>query len=177
MAGADTHAWWAELGSFYHYHQPGSPHPCRAGAGAFALRGEASQPQREWPLRVGVAMAGYEYVSSEQLAGFDKYKVSAGPAGTPVPPRPGLSQAAEERHGPCHLVPRGPGRAGGRFLRGSRGVLGLWGSACVGPTPLGSPPGLGTLPDRPRLRRPLDEGRTRESPSLLYFIIIIIIIF
>lgn len=47
----------------------------------------------EWAFSFRVIMAGYEYVSPEQLAGFDKYKVekaSGWSSLSPVPrPRPG----------------------------------------------------------------------------------------
>lgn len=122
---------------------------------------------------VRVVMAGYEYVSPEQLAGFDKYKVARGPR-TPlsllVPASP---RRLRGRRGPCHLVPRGSGQAEGSF---SVGPAECWGFG-VGErgSILGPPLRLGTLPgDCLFLRRPVDESGAREFPSLLYFVIIII---
>lgn len=145
VAEADTHAWWAELGSFYQYYQPRSGHRCLAGAGAFALRAGEWLPQREWPLGVGDAMAGYEYVSSEQLAGFDKYKVARAPRAPcsswsrPLPGGGGLARSVS----PCAAWPRAGWRA---FLRGSRGVLGPWGGGAWGhprlAAPTRHPPGI-----------------------------------
>lgn len=72
-------------------------------------------------------MAGYEYVSPEQLAGFDKYKVARGSADAPLPPPPGLSLVAEGQArsvSPCAAWLRAGWRA---FLRGSCRDLELWG--------------------------------------------------
>lgn len=113
--------------SFYQYSQPSSPHPCRAGAGACALLRWG-----EWPLGVRVTMAGYEYVSAEQLAGFDKYKVARraprAPRCLPVPASPGRRRTGAVRV-TLRRVAQG-GLAGRRFsgagVGGSRGVLGPW---------------------------------------------------
>lgn len=135
------------------HYQPSSPHPCLAGAGAVALPSGESLPQREWPPRVRVAMAGYEYVSSEQLAGFDKYKVARAPRAPcsswsrPLPGGGGSARSVS----PCAAWPRAGWRA---FLRGSRGVLGLRGSGCVGP-PYARRPDSAPSRDRLCLRRPL----------------------
>lgn len=74
-------------------------------------------------------MAGYEYVSPEQLAGFDKYKVARGPADAPLPPGPGLSQAAERQArsvSPCAAWLWAGWPA---FPRGSCRDPGLWGQS------------------------------------------------
>lgn len=126
----------------------------------------------EWALGVRVVMAGYEYVSPEQLAGFDKYKV----ARAPWTPLSLLGPASPRRlrswRGPCHLVRRGSGRAGRRFFWSPAETWGF-GVGVRGST-VGPPPRLGTLPrDRLFLRRPLGESGAREFLLLLYFIIII----
>lgn len=127
----------------------------------------------EWPLGVRVVMAGYEYVSSEQLAGFDKYKVARAlriPLFLLVLASP---RWLRSWHGPCHLVPRGSGQAGGRFSGGPAESwvfgVGVRESTLASPFTTGYPPG-----DRPFLRRLLDESIARKLPSLLNFIIIII---
>lgn len=99
----------------------------------------------EWVLDVRVVMAGYEYVSPEQLAGFDKYKVVRAPRTPLYLLAPASPRRLRGRRGPCHLVPRGSGRAGGRFSRG----LGAWGAPKASLR-------LSTLPgDCLFLRRPL----------------------
>lgn len=79
----------------------------------------------EWALGVRVVMAGYEYVSLEQLAGFDKYKVVRAPQSPLSLLVPASPRRLRSWRGPCHLVPRGSGQVGGAFLRGSCRVLGL----------------------------------------------------
>lgn len=118
-------------------------------------------------------MAGYEYVSPEQLAGFDKYKVARAlrtPLSLLGPASPGRLRI---RRGPCHLVRRGSGRAGRRFFWGPAESWGF-GVGVRGNT-VGPPTRLSTLPrDGLCLRRPLGESGAREFSLLLYFIIIII---
>lgn len=70
----------------------------------------------EWALGFRVVMAGYEYVSPEQLAGFDKYKVArAGvrPSLSLPRPRPGGCGAGAVRVTLC--LPGGSVRVGRRF--------------------------------------------------------------
>lgn len=69
----------------------------------------------EWAFSFRVVMAGYEYVSPEQLSGFDKYKVEkAGKrAVAPLARAPAAPWPARGWRGPCHLVPAA-WRAGGR---------------------------------------------------------------
>lgn len=43
----------------------------------------------EWAFSFRVVMAGYEYVSPEQLSGFDKYKVEKASRRSPISPAPG----------------------------------------------------------------------------------------
>lgn len=68
----------------------------------------------EWAFSFRFVMAGYEYVSPEQLAGFDKYKVGEGElAVAPLPRAPAAPWRLRGRRGPCHLV-SAAWRAGGR---------------------------------------------------------------
>lgn len=124
VAEAETHARWAELGSSTSASpvlSPALPSWC------WRFRTLPCRVAAEWALGVRVAMAGYEYVSPEQLAGFDKYKVARAPR-TPLsllgPASPGRLRI---RRGPCHLVRRGSGRAGRRFCWGPAESWGFWG--------------------------------------------------
>ena len=63
-------------------------------------------------------MASYEYVSPEQLAGFDKYKVARAPRTPLALLVPASPRRLRGRRGLCHLVPRGSGQTGGTFSRG-----------------------------------------------------------
>jgi hypothetical protein len=96
------------------------------GARVFSAWSRRVAAVAEWALGFRVVMAGYEYVSPEQLAGFDKYKVVrvGGPPSPPSPrPRPG---GGGRRRGPCHLVPDVWLRACWRqFLRGPASHGGL----------------------------------------------------
>lgn len=87
VAEAATRARWAERGSSTFFPSPVFPSPAQPlRCSCFTVLS-----RRVAALGFRVAMAGYEYVSPEQLAGFDKYKV-AWAGGRPSPslwPRPG----------------------------------------------------------------------------------------
>lgn len=128
---AATRARWAERGSSTSSASLSLPILAQLGW-CSCLRTSSRRVAAEWPLGVRVVMAGYEYVSPEQLAGFDKYKVAPGPADAPLPPLPGLSQAAEGQArfvSPCAAWLRAGWRA---FLRGSCRDLELWGQGAWG---------------------------------------------
>lgn len=98
-------------------------------------------------------MAGYEYVSAEQLAGFDKYKVCSGKAA-----------AGGLRGGPRAARGMPGGRRGGRMLNGgARGFAeggmrrGCWKHMAGGQE---------VLPGEPIWERPAAAGREERSGGL-----------
>lgn len=122
--------------------------------------------------RVRVVMASYEYVSPEQLAGFDKYKVARAPRTPLALLVPASPRRLRGRRGLCHLAPRGSGQTGGSFFGGPAEC---WGFG-VGErgSILGPPLRLGPLPgDCLFLKGPLHGSGAGEFPWLLYFVIII----
>lgn len=85
-------------------------------------------------------MAGYEYVSSEQLAGFDKYKVARA-LRMPLFLLVLVAEELARSVSPCAAWFRAGWRA---FLRGSCQVLGLWSRGAWEHPSLAFP--TGTLP-------------------------------
>lgn len=111
---AATRARWAERSSPTTFACPSLP-ILALPVWCSCFRTSSRRVAAEWALGVRVVMAGYEYVSPEQLAGFDKYKVARGPADVPLPSRPGLSLAAEGQArsvSPCAAWPWAGGLAG-----------------------------------------------------------------
>lgn len=117
VAGAATLARWAELCSPSSFASPGPPSLVQPVWCSY-FPTLSQRVAAEWALGVRVVMAGYEYVSPEQLAGFDKYKVERAPRKPLFLLVPASSRRLRGRCGPCHLVPRGSGQAGGSFSGG-----------------------------------------------------------
>uniref|UniRef100_A0A8C4M0E3 Ethanolaminephosphotransferase 1 n=1 Tax=Equus asinus TaxID=9793 RepID=A0A8C4M0E3_EQUAS len=75
-AEAATRARWAERASSISFASPG-PLILTQPVWCSWFPASSRRVAAEWAFGVRVVMAGYEYVSPEQLAGFDKYKYSA----------------------------------------------------------------------------------------------------
>lgn len=170
MAEADTHAWWADLDSILPAHLFRSlPSQCLCFC-IFSWLGAA-----EWELGVRVVMAGYEYVSPEQLAGFDKYKVARAPR-TPLSLlSPAAPRRLRSRRDLCHLVPHGSVRAGGRL---SGGPAESWGigdgvrGSILGPLPrLGTSPGVSSVPSETAPREWSERINLASLLNLLLFLV------
>lgn len=91
MAEAATRARWVERGSSTFFANPALASLAHSVWCCACSIASSRRVAAEWALGFRVVMAGYEYVSPEQLAGFDKYKVARA-GGRPSPwsrPRPG----------------------------------------------------------------------------------------
>lgn len=125
-AEAATRARWAERASSISFASPG-PLILTQPVWCSWFPASSRRVAAEWAFGVRVVMAGYEYVSPEQLAGFDKYKVARAPRtllSLRVPASPRRLGAGAGRVTLCRVA---PGGLAGVALGGSCRVLGLWG--------------------------------------------------